>query len=98
RLGEMAHRLESAVEQIDLGDLAAVRPSDLEPLQSSLDVLQTAFEALRTIGAQSLTEPVALAPVPSAPEGASAEAEAGAAGAAPPADAAPTTLATAGAT
>ncbi|MGD9772694.1 Hpt domain-containing protein [Diaphorobacter sp.] len=57
RLGEMAHRMESAVEQIDK---EAATTADIEPLLASLDGLQAGFDALRTIGAQPLTEPVAV--------------------------------------
>ena len=55
RLGEMAHRMESAVEQIDM-DTATV--ADVEPLLASLDGLQANFDGLRKVGAQPLTEPV----------------------------------------
>ncbi|KQR63187.1 Hpt domain-containing protein [Acidovorax sp. Leaf160] len=59
RLGEMAHRMESAVEQIDT---EAPRSQDIEPLLAHLDGLQANFAALRAIGAQPLTEPVAVVP------------------------------------
>ncbi|GKT19161.1 Hpt domain-containing protein [Acidovorax sp. SUPP2522] len=61
RLGEMAHRLESAVEQIDVEDPKAEL---IEPLLASFDGLQASFDALRKIGSQGLVEPVAVAPVP----------------------------------
>ncbi len=61
RLGEMAHRMETAVEQIGAD---GVTTSAVEPLLASLDVLQADFDVLRTIGAQPLSEPV----VVSAPE------------------------------
>ena len=61
RLGEMAHRLESAVEQIDIEEPKAEL---IEPLLASFDGLQASFDALRTIGSQGLAEPVAVAPVP----------------------------------
>ncbi|AVP56997.1 hybrid sensor histidine kinase/response regulator [Pulveribacter suum] len=64
RLGEMSHRLESAVEQIDLEGVQSVH---VEPLLAHLDALQADFDALRTIGAQPLTEAVAVAPVEAAP-------------------------------
>ncbi len=57
RLGEMSHRLESAVEQIDL---EGVQSAHVEPLLAHLDALQADFDALRTIGAQPLTEAVAV--------------------------------------
>ncbi len=55
RLGEMAHRLESAVEHIAP---ETAHSADVEPLLARLDALQADFDALRTIGAQSLSEPV----------------------------------------
>ena len=47
RLGEMAHRLESAIEQLDV---ETVTSEQVEPLQASFDGLQANFDALRTIG------------------------------------------------
>ena len=47
RLGEMAHRLESAIEQLDVD---TVTSEQIEPLQGSFDGLQANFDALRTIG------------------------------------------------
>ncbi|MFT4241229.1 MAG: Hpt domain-containing protein [Acidovorax sp.] len=47
RLGEMAHRLESAIEHLDA---ETVTPDQIEPLQASFDGLQANFEALRAIG------------------------------------------------
>jgi len=58
RLGEMAHRMETAVERIGAED---VTTADIEPLLASLDVLQADFDVLRTIGAQPLTEPLVVA-------------------------------------
>ncbi len=49
RLGEMAHRFESAIEQLDAG---TVRSEDIEPLLVNFDGLQTNFDALRAIAAQ----------------------------------------------
>ncbi len=49
RLGAMAHRMESAVEQIDA---EAPRSEDIEPLLTHLDGLQAGFNALRARGAQ----------------------------------------------
>lgn len=49
RLGEMAHRLESAVEQAGIEGLSTDK---IEPLLAGFDGLQASFEALRTIGAQ----------------------------------------------
>lgn len=47
RLGEMAHRLESAIEQLDA---ETVTTEQIESLQVSFDGLQANFEALRVIG------------------------------------------------
>lgn len=49
RLGAMAHRMESAVEQIDA---EAPRSEDIEPLLTHLDGLQAGFNTLRARGAQ----------------------------------------------
>ncbi len=49
RLGEMAHRMETAVEQIDTETVAA---ADIEPLLVSFDALQASFDALRATGAE----------------------------------------------
>ncbi len=59
RLGEMAHRLESAVEQVDT---EAPSADAIEPLLVAFDGLQSNFDALRTIGAQGLAEPMAVSP------------------------------------
>ncbi|WP_422843850.1 Hpt domain-containing protein [Acidovorax sp. M2(2025)] len=59
RLGEMAHRLESAIEQLDAETVTA---DQIEPLQASFDALQAGFDALRAIG-QSPAEPAMAAPV-----------------------------------
>ncbi|MBV7455861.1 Hpt domain-containing protein [Acidovorax sp. sif1233] len=59
RLGEMAHRLESAIEQLDA---ETVTSDQIEPLQASFDGLQANFEALRTIG-QSPADTVVSLPV-----------------------------------
>ncbi len=45
RLGEKAHRFESAIERLLAGGVVSV--DDLETLQQRLDVLASAFEALR---------------------------------------------------
>ncbi|MBP7502187.1 MAG: Hpt domain-containing protein [Aquabacterium sp.] len=75
RLGEMAHRLESAIEQIDVETVTA---DQVEPLQASFDGLEANFNALSANGGQvpeaaadTLLEPVAadaapLAAVPAA--------------------------------
>ena len=63
RLGEMAHRLESAVEQTGTDDLTSDK---IEPLLASFDGLQASFDALRTIGAQGAAEPVVVPIAPAA--------------------------------
>lgn len=45
RLGEMAHRLESAIEQLHL---ETVQAADIEPLLASFDALQANFKVLRS--------------------------------------------------
>ncbi len=72
RLGEMAHRLESAVEQVDS---EAPSAEAIEPLLVSFDGLQASFDALRSIGAQGLAQPVAVEPL--APEDPAAASPAG---------------------
>ncbi|RYF47021.1 MAG: hybrid sensor histidine kinase/response regulator, partial [Comamonadaceae bacterium] len=47
RLGEMAHRLESAIEHLDA---ETVTSDQIEPLQGNFDGLQANFDALRAIG------------------------------------------------
>ncbi|RKJ96685.1 Hpt domain-containing protein [Alicycliphilus denitrificans] len=69
RLGELAHRMETAVEQIGTDGVTA---ADIEPLLSSFDALQAGFDALRTIGAQPLPGPVAVEPPAAAPGAATA--------------------------
>lgn len=59
RLGEMAHRLESAIEQLDVETVTA---DLIEPLQASFDGLQANFDALRAIG-QEPTDTVVAMPV-----------------------------------
>ena len=55
RMGEMAHRLESAVERID-----QERPSAeaIEPLLGSFDALQASFDVLRMAGEQEPEQPL----------------------------------------
>lgn len=62
RLGEMAHRLESAIEALDA---ETVTTDQIEPLQASFDGLQANFDALRAIGQDSADTVVAL-PLPTA--------------------------------
>ena len=59
RLGEMSHRLESSIEQLDT---ETVQSADIEPLLGSFDGLQANFTALRAISAQAPTEPVVVTP------------------------------------
>ncbi|QXL84427.1 Hpt domain-containing protein [Comamonas sp. NLF-1-9] len=53
RLGEMAHRMESAVEGVDAETATA---ADIDPLMTRFDGLQATFDALRAMG----QEPAAL--------------------------------------
>jgi chemosensory pili system protein ChpA (sensor histidine kinase/response regulator) len=53
RLGEMAHRLESAIEQLDMDTIAA---DQIEPLLASFDGLQANFQFLRVVGGQGSAE------------------------------------------
>ena len=83
RLGEMAHRLETAVEQIGTEDLSTDK---IEPLLAGLDSLQASFEVLRVVGGQEPEPAVqSYAPEHLAPEPAAvAEAPAAAASQAVP--------------
>nr|WP_297352549.1 Hpt domain-containing protein [uncultured Caldimonas sp.] len=57
RLGEMAHRLETAIERLLVhGDISA---ADMEPLQARVDALAAVFEALRSHDAQAYAEATA---------------------------------------
>jgi chemosensory pili system protein ChpA (sensor histidine kinase/response regulator) len=63
RLGEMAHRLEAAIEhQLSLGDVQA---TDVERLLARADAMQATFEAVRT--ANLVRERAAAAEPPAAP-------------------------------
>jgi chemosensory pili system protein ChpA (sensor histidine kinase/response regulator) len=54
RLGEMAHRLETAIERVSTcGDAAA---ADVDHLQARVDALAAAFDALRSRDAQAYAE------------------------------------------
>ena len=57
RLGEMAHRLESAIEHLDA---ETVTSDQIEPLQASFDGIQANFDVLRAIGQGSADTVVAL--------------------------------------
>jgi chemosensory pili system protein ChpA (sensor histidine kinase/response regulator) len=56
RLGEMAHRMESAVERVDP---ETARAGSVEPLLARLDGISKVFEALRAMPAQALALPEA---------------------------------------
>lgn len=71
RLGEMSHRLESAIEQIDVD---TVQTADVEPLLGRFDSLQGSFNALRSISAQSPAESMVVAPARAEPQPEVAEA------------------------
>jgi len=45
-LGERAHRMESAVEQVDMDSVTA---QDIDPLLANFDTLQVRFDALRSV-------------------------------------------------
>lgn len=60
RLGEMAHRLESAIEQLDV---ETVTSAEIEPLQANFDGLQANFAALSAIGTQGPVDAVVALPV-----------------------------------
>lgn len=78
RLGEMAHRLESAIEQLDVD---TVTSAEIEPLQASFDGLQANFAALSAIGSQGPADAVVTLPVAAqAPVAKAAEPAAAAAG------------------
>ncbi|MCM5678741.1 Hpt domain-containing protein [Schlegelella sp. S2-27] len=58
RLGEMAHRLETAIERL-LVHGGEITPAELEPLQGRVDALAAVFEALRSHDAQAYAEATA---------------------------------------
>jgi chemosensory pili system protein ChpA (sensor histidine kinase/response regulator) len=77
RLGEMAHRLETAIERLAAQD--SVLAADIEPLLGRADNMASAFETLRKPGAQAPAAPaVPAAPVVPAPVGVPAPASAAA--------------------
>src|SRR5574344_2115310 len=61
RLGEMAHRLESFLEQFDVETVTA---EELEPVFVKLDAMEAAFHVLCTVSAQEHLEQSAPAPAP----------------------------------
>ncbi|WKB52044.1 Hpt domain-containing protein [Eleftheria terrae] len=68
RLGEMAHRLETAIERLLVrGDVTA---PDLDPLQARVDALTAVFDALRANDAQAYAD--ATAAIPMTPQAAPA--------------------------
>lgn len=56
RLGEMAHRMESEIEELGDGDLHTVQ---IEPLLTRFDALQASFEKLRFAASHPAPEPPA---------------------------------------
>ena len=65
RLGELAHRLESAVEQIDPH---AAQTAQIEPLLGAFDGLHNTFDSLRNLSSGAVDVPVVVAlPVESTP-------------------------------
>ena len=66
RLGEMAHRMESAIEQMD-GE--KVKTVQLDGLMVRFDDISACFEALRALPLTALVLPEATAPAPDVPEG-----------------------------
>ncbi|MDH1901517.1 Hpt domain-containing protein [Comamonas aquatica] len=67
RLGEMAHRLESALEALDVD---TVTTEQIEPLFGRLDSMEASFGLLRAVGEQAPETPVSIEPVASSLEGA----------------------------
>ena len=60
RLGELAHRLESEIEQLGMEGLST---ASVEPLLQHYDGMQANFEALRAVGGAPAEEPVVEATV-----------------------------------
>ena len=76
RLGERAHRMESAVERLD----AAATPAAFDALLSRFDLLQSGFDALRQVRvaseqAEAVVHEASHAAVPALPEVAAAASE-----------------------
>ena len=65
RLGEMAHRTESAVEVLGTESITA---ADVEPLLEHLDRIQADFQALRTSAAANVDQVLAAPPSVAPPE------------------------------
>ena len=65
RLGERAHRLETAIEA--LAASGAATRADVEALQTRVDAIGTTFDLLRGRAAPELAPPMAPAPVAAAP-------------------------------
>ncbi|HEY6134762.1 MAG TPA: Hpt domain-containing protein [Rubrivivax sp.] len=69
RLGEMAHRLETAIEHLLAREDA--RPADIEPLVARVDAIESAFETLKSPGLANepeLAPPLLQDAVTSAPD------------------------------
>jgi chemosensory pili system protein ChpA (sensor histidine kinase/response regulator) len=62
RLGEMAHRLETLVEQLSAQD--TIQPAEVEPLMARADAMAITYEALRHRG---MAAPEAVPATPAAP-------------------------------
>ena len=61
RLGEMAHRLETAIEALSLRDEVAT--ADIDPLLARADAMASAFDALRKPRPAAAVPPAIVAPV-----------------------------------
>lgn len=59
RMGEMAHRLESALEALDVD---TVTTEQIEPLFARLDAMEANFNLLRAVGAQADSAPLRMEP------------------------------------
>ncbi|WP_312566057.1 Hpt domain-containing protein, partial [Comamonas sp.] len=59
RMGEMAHRLESALEALDVD---TVTTEQIEPLFVRLDAIEADFNVLRAVGVQADSEPIRVEP------------------------------------
>ena len=68
RLGEMAHRLETLVEQLSAKD--TIQAAEVEPLMARADAMAYAYDVLRHRGSApvEVAAPAPMAPPPAAPE------------------------------
>ncbi|MBV8618102.1 MAG: Hpt domain-containing protein [Curvibacter sp.] len=60
RLGEMAHRMESAIEELDESQQGAAL---LDPLMARFDAMQASLDALRSVGQLASAEPAGDGPM-----------------------------------